>query len=69
MEVESYQITSTESIEDLAKRDQLSLLLANQTAVKIAYEAAGKDFVINKNNLYVVFLNDFFEKINYFLLD
>lgn len=61
VKVESYQITSTESIEDLAKRDQLSLLLANQTAVKIAYEAAGKDFVINKNNLYVVFLNDFFE--------
>lgn len=61
VKVENYQITSTESIEDLAKRDQLSLLLANQTAVKIAYETAGKDFIINKNNLYVVFFNEFFE--------
>jgi len=61
IKVETYQVSSTESLEELALRDQLSLLQANQTAVKLAYDAADKTFTIDKSNLYIIYLTEYFE--------
>lgn len=61
VEMSDYQISSTENIEDIAIRDRLSLLQANQTAIMLAYEKAGKPITINKTNLYIVYLAEYFE--------
>ena len=61
VKVEAYQVSNTESLEELALRDQLSLLQANQTAVKLAYDAAGKNFTIDKRNLYIIYMTEYFE--------
>ncbi len=59
VKISNYQISTTESIEDLAIRDKLSLEIANQSAVKVAYERAGKEFNINKENLYIVYIDEY----------
>lgn len=61
VEVSNYQINSAESLEDLAIRDRLSLEIANQSAVKIAYEKAGKEFKINKENLFIVYTDEYLD--------
>ena len=55
VEMADYQITTDESVEDLAMRSKLSLLEANQNAVMIAYEKAGKTIDIKKKNLYIAY--------------
>ena len=64
VEISGYQINTTESIEDLAIRDKLSLEIANQTAVRIAYQKAGKTFQINKEKLYIVYTSEYLESTN-----
>lgn len=61
MEVSNYQTSSTETLEELSIRDRLSLLQANQTAVMVAYQKAGKNITINKTSLYIVYLLDYFK--------
>lgn len=58
VKVSGYQMSTNESLEDLAMRDKLSLELANQTAVKVAYEKAGKTFKINDTKLYIVYVSE-----------
>lgn len=59
VKISDYQINTTESLEDLAIRDKLSLEIANQSAVKVAYERAGKEFKINKEKLYIVYISEY----------
>lgn len=61
VEVENYQYNSDESLEELLVRDRLSLLMANQTAVMIAYSKADKEIKINNKTIYIYALYDFIE--------
>ena len=67
VEVSLYQVNSNESVEELAIRDKISLEIANQTAVMLAYEKAGKEVTINKTNYYIAYTMDYLEstKKNY----
>lgn len=59
VEISNYQTSSNESMEDLAIRDRLSLMDANQNAILLAYKKAGKYLEIKKQNLYVYSVEDF----------
>ena len=61
IEVEKYQYNEDESLEELSIRDKLSLAGANQTAVMIAYEKAGKNIIINDKRTYVYATYDFID--------
>lgn len=52
--MKDYQYDSSESMEDLAKRDKLLLEESNGRAAQIAYQKAGKDFEIISDNLFVI---------------
>lgn len=60
VEVENYQY-GNESLEELAIRDKLSLIYANQTAVMLAYGKAGKEIKINDKTAYVHATYDFLD--------
>ena len=53
IDVENYQISETETIDEIYARDRLALISANQTATMLAYEKAGKEIHINDTKLYV----------------
>ena len=59
--IEDYQVSSNESLEEMATRDKLSLTAANQTAVVLAYTKANKEIIINSTSFYVIGTYDFFE--------
>lgn len=59
VEKEKYQINDDESFDEIMKRDTLSLLQANQTALYVAYTEAGKEPVINSVSFYVVATYDY----------
>lgn len=61
IEVEKYQYNEDESLEELSIRDKLSLAGANQTAVMIAYDKAGKNIIINDKRTYVYATYDFID--------
>ena len=56
---EDYAIDETEDATDVMKRDQLLLKESLQNSTKVAYEAAGKDFKINKTSYYIYYVEDF----------
>lgn len=64
VEMSSYQITTEESVEDLAIRSKLALLEANQNAVMIAYQKAGKEVNISKKNLYIAYTAEYLSASN-----
>lgn len=53
IDVENYQVSETETIDEIYARDRLALISANQTATMLAYEKAGKEIDINDTKLYV----------------
>ena len=59
VKMENYQISEEESFEEVLTRDKLSLLQANQTALYVAYQKAGKEPIVNKTDFYVVATYDF----------
>ena len=59
VKMENYQISEEESFEEVLTRDKLSLLQANQTALFVAYQKAGKEPIVNKTDFYVVATYDF----------
>lgn len=56
---EEYTFDETEDATDVTKRDQLLLKESLQNSTKVAYEAAGKDFKINKTSYYIYYVEDF----------
>ena len=54
VDVGNYQVNENESIEEMSIRDKLSLESANQNAVIIAYQKAGKEVKINGFNMYIM---------------
>ena len=64
VEMADYQITTDESALDLAMRSKLSLLEANQNAVMIAYQKAGKSIDIKKKNLYIAYTASYLKASN-----
>ena len=58
-EESDFGFDETEDMEDIDKRDYLSLIESQQNSVKVAYEAAGKDFKINNTNYYIYYVWDF----------
>lgn len=58
-EESAYTIDETESMAEISARDQMYLLESLQNSVKIAYEAAGKDFNITDTNYYTYYVYDF----------
>ncbi len=58
-EESDYTADETESIEDISMRDHLSLKESQQNSVKIAYEAAQKEFTIQTENYYIYYVVDF----------
>ena len=61
VEISNYQITSDESLEEIAIRDKLSLEVANQTATFLAYSKAGKKIDIKKTNLYIIYTSEYLQ--------
>lgn len=55
--ISDYKINDNETPTDIEVRDKLSLLRANQNAVMVAYKNANKEIKINKNNLYVIYVD------------
>jgi len=58
-EESDYSIDDTEDAYDISVRDQLYLKQSLQNSVKNAYEAANKDFKINKEEYYIFYTYDF----------
>lgn len=58
VELGNYQVSSSESLEELETRDRLSLQMANQTAVMLAYYKASKTVNIKDTNFYVYYTDD-----------
>lgn len=54
-----FGIDETENTSDIGARDSLSLIESQQNSVKVAYEAAGKEFNINDTNYYIYYIYDF----------
>ncbi len=54
--IEDYQLSSDETEEDVSFRDRLSLEVANQAAIKVAYEKAGKSFDIQNEHHFVNYI-------------
>ena len=61
IKVENYQYNENESLEELAIRDSLALVYANQTAVMFAYSKADKQITINNSYRYVYATYEFME--------
>lgn len=67
VEIGDYQVNSNETVEEMAMRDKLSLLSANQTAVYLSYTKASKELEIKDVDFYVIAVYDFLKsdkKIN-----
>ncbi len=58
IEIDSYQINEEETIEDINNRDKMYLQEANQSAIYVAYQKAGKEFEINEHHYYVYFVDE-----------
>lgn len=58
VKVSNYQVNEDESIEELAIRDRLSLYMANEVAIREAYEKAEKEFNILSTNFYVIYTDE-----------
>ena len=54
-----YTFDETETVADISARDQMYLLESLQNSVKMAYEAAGKDFEITNTKYYTYYVYDF----------
>lgn len=50
-----YKANTNETYEDIQKRDKMDLDYSNQSAIKLAYEKAGKDFIIKDSNYFISF--------------
>ena len=61
VEQSDYKINDEEDLSELEMRSLLSLAMANQTAVMVAYEKAGKEVVVNDVKHYVIYTEDFLE--------
>ncbi len=57
--LDDYAIDDQENVSDVNMRDQLSLQESLQNATKVAYEAAKRDFNIQKTNYYIYYVVDF----------
>lgn len=57
VKVSDVTISDTETTEDVMIRDQIFLNDANQSAIKVAYEKAGKNFTIEKEVNRVIYLD------------
>ena len=58
-EESDFGFDETEKAEDIDARDKLSLIESQQNSVKVAYEAAGKEFKINETTYYIYYIYDF----------
>ena len=58
-EESDFGFDETEKAEDIDARDKLSLKESQQNSVKVAYEAANKEFKINKTTYYIYYIYDF----------
>ena len=58
-EQSDFGFDETEDTEDIDARDYLSLIESQQNSVKVAYEAAGKEFKINETKYYIYYIYDF----------
>lgn len=58
-EKSAYTIDETEDMIDINMRDQMYLLESLQNSVKVAYDAANKEFNITKTNYHVYYVYDF----------
>lgn len=58
VEVNDYKLNENETEADVSFREKLSLMEANQTAIKLAYEKAGATFTVKKANPYVIYINE-----------
>lgn len=57
VKIEDYKLDENETVEDVSFRDKLSLDEANQTALKVAYTKAGKEFTIDESHHYVIYVD------------
>lgn len=58
IEINSYQINEEETIEEINNRDKMYLEEANQSAIYVAYNKAGKEFTIKEHHYYVYFVDE-----------
>ncbi len=57
--ISDYQYNEDESMEDILYRDKISLAQANQAAVMVAYQKAGKEVEVSAKHYVVTYLFDF----------
>lgn len=56
--VQNVQMSEDETKEDIMLRDQMYLQDANQNAVKVAYQKAGKTYIETESKNYIVYIMD-----------
>ncbi len=57
VKIDDYKMSEEETVEDVSFRDHISLDVANQSALKVAYLKAGKPFNITGSHHYIVYLD------------
>ena len=58
IEIENYQISEDETVEEITNRDRLYLNDATQSAIYVAYTKAGKAFEITAHNYFIYFVDE-----------
>ncbi len=58
VDLEEYKASSKETRSDIEKRAKTYLEYSAQSAIKLAYEKAGKDFIYNDYKFYVVYVDE-----------
>jgi len=58
VEIETYQISEDETIEEITNRDRLYLDDSTQSAIYVAYTKAGKTFEITNHNYFIYFVDE-----------
>ncbi len=58
VKIDDYKLTKEETVKEVNYRDHISLEDANQSALKVAYEKAGKQFLITDVHYYVLYVDE-----------
>lgn len=62
VDLDEYKVDSSESTEDIEKRAKTYLEYSIQSAIKVAYDKAGKDFIYDDYKFYVVYVDSTSDK-------
>lgn len=58
VKIEEYKLNEKETAEDVAFRDKMSLKEANQAAIEVAYQKAGKEYQVIDSHYYVIYVSE-----------